>query len=56
MSLQQACERKRAYRQPDVAQRVREQRLAAPDGPPGLYVYRCQVCKLWHLSKMDPNQ
>ena len=56
MSLAQACERKVAYRQPDVAQRVRTARLAAPDRPAELYVYRCQLCRLWHLTKMNPHQ
>ena len=55
MSLAKAGERKVAYRQPDVAQRVRTARLAAPDGPPMLYVYRCQLCRRLHLTKINPR-
>lgn len=58
MSLATACEKKKAYWSPEQARRVLEQRLAAPDGPEVLHMYRCQLpgCRLWHLTKMKTNQ
>ena len=52
--LEKACTRKRAYYSPEKAQDMRL--LRQPKEEHQLHVYRCQVCRLWHLTKMDPHQ